>query len=88
VSVYRVSVGGTTVRVRDFRDARSAVARAITDLMARDPEGVARDAMTVNEAFETGAAEHSLIAHGSWRATVTVDGESVPLTIIKTRWWL
>jgi hypothetical protein len=87
VSSYKVSVGSTTVRVKNFRDARSVVAEAITGLMARDPEAVARSAMTVNMAFETGAAEHSLSAHGSWSTTVTVDGEPILLAIIKKRWW-
>ena len=54
--------------------------------MARDPEAVARDAGTINEAFTSGAAEHSLIAHGRWSTTLTVDGEPVPLTILKKRW--
>ena len=58
----------------------------MTDLMARDPESVSRDAMTVNQAFETGAAEHSLTAHGKWSTTVTVDGAAVPLAIVKKRW--
>ena len=58
----------------------------MTGLMARDPESVSRDAMSVNQAFETGAAEHSLTAHGRWSTTVTVDGEQVPLAITKRRW--
>jgi hypothetical protein len=83
-----VSVGGTSTRVRSFRDARSVVDEAITNLMARDPESVARHATAVDLYFETGAAEHMLIAHGSWSATVTVDGEPVPLAITrKRRWW-
>jgi hypothetical protein len=87
VSSYKVSVGSTTVRVKKFRDARSVVAAAITDLMARDPETIARDAMAIDQAFETGAAEHSLIAHGRWSETVTVDREPVVLAIVKKRWW-
>ena len=54
--------------------------------MARDPESIARDAMSVNQAFESGAAEHSLTAHGRWSTTVTVDGKPVSLVIIKSRW--
>jgi hypothetical protein len=42
--------------------------------------------LVVNEAFETGAAEHSLTAHRTWSTTVTVDGEQVPIAI-KKRWW-
>lgn len=42
MSSYRVTVGGTTVRVKNFRDARSVVAEAITDLMARDPRAEIR----------------------------------------------
>jgi len=87
VTSYRVSVGGATVRAKTFRDARSVVAQAITDLMARDPESAARDAMTVNLAMESGgAAEHSLTAHGRWSATLTVNGETVPLVIVRKRW--
>jgi hypothetical protein len=47
---------------------------------------VARLATSINEAFETGAAEHSLTAHGRWNATVTVDGQRIMLTIVKKRW--
>jgi len=86
MSGYRVSVGSATVRVKNFRDARSVVAKAVTDLIARDPEAVARDATMVNQAFETGAAEHSLTAHGRWSATVTVNGQPVVMTITKKRW--
>jgi hypothetical protein len=43
--------------------------------------------MSVNQAFESGAPEHSLTAHGRWSATLTVDGKSVPLAIVKKRWW-
>jgi hypothetical protein len=80
-------VGSTTVRVKKFRDARSVVAEAITNLLARDPEAVARKAVVVNQAFESGAAEHSLTAHGNWSMTVTVHGEPVLLAIVKKRWW-
>jgi hypothetical protein len=59
----------------------------MTDLMARDPEAAARDATAVNEAMVSGAAEHSLTAHRRWSTTVTVDGEPVPLAIVKERWW-
>jgi hypothetical protein len=74
------------VRVKKFRDARSVVAEAITSFLERDPEAVARSAMTVNEAFTSGAAEHSLIAHGTWSTTITVQGEPVELIITKRRW--
>jgi hypothetical protein len=36
--------------VKNFRDARSVIAEATTNLMAHDPEAVAWDAMTVNPA--------------------------------------
>jgi hypothetical protein len=58
----------------------------ITDLMARDPDAIAGGAMVVNQAFETGAVEHSLTAHGRWSETVTVDGEPLQLTI-RRHWW-
>jgi hypothetical protein len=54
--------------------------------MTRDPESVARDAVTVNQAMQTGAAEHSLTAHGRWSMTVTVEGKPVSLVIVKARW--
>lgn len=47
---------------------------------------MARSAMTVNEAFDSGAAEHSLTAHLNWSTTVSVKGEQIPITIRK-RWW-
>ena len=87
MSGYVVSVGGATTRVKNFRDARSVVAEAITNLMARDPESAARHAVAVNLDFETGAAEHLLIARGSWSATLTVDGEPVSLAITKKHFW-
>jgi hypothetical protein len=88
VSSYKVSVGNARpVRVKNVRDARSVVAVAVTSLMARDPEGVARGAMTVNAAFDSGAVEHSLTAHGDWRTSMTVDGEPVLLAIVRKRWW-
>ena len=87
VSRYQVSVGSTTVRVGNFRDARSVVAEAITSFLARDPEAGARGAVTINAAFDSGAVEHSLTAHGSWSTTVTVDGEPVLLAIVKKRLW-
>jgi hypothetical protein len=87
VSGYTVSVGDTTVRrVANFRDARAVVAGAVTDFLADDPEAVARVAMVVNGAFESGAVEHSLIAHGRWSQTVMVQGEPVLMTIVKRRW--
>ena len=83
-----VSVGDAEpVRAKNFRAVRPVVAAVITNLMARDPEAAARDAMTINAAFETGAAEHSVTAHGSWSTTVTVDGEPVPLAVIRKCWW-
>lgn len=86
VSSFRVSVGDTTRQVRTFPDAWSVIAEAMTDFMARDPESVARDAMSVNQAFESGAAEHSLTAHLRWSTTVTVHGKPVSLVIVKSRW--
>lgn len=87
MSSYKVSVGNTTARARNFRAARSVVAGAITSFLARDPEAGARGAVTVNAAFDSGAVEHSLTAHGTWSTTVTVDGELVSLVIVKKRWW-
>jgi len=87
VGSYRVSVGSTTVRVKKFRDVRPIVAEAITTFLAQDPEAVARDAIVANQAFESGAAEHSLTAHGNWSMTLTVNGEPVLLAIVKRRWW-
>jgi hypothetical protein len=73
--------------VKNFRDARSVVAEAITDFMAQDPEAIAKGAMMANQALETGAAEHSITAHGSWSMTMTVNGDPVEFAIVKTRWW-
>jgi len=42
--------------------------------------------MVVNEAFDSGAAEHSLTAHLSWSTTVSVNGERIPIAIRK-HWW-
>jgi hypothetical protein len=85
VSNYKVSVGSTTARVKSFRDARSIVLEAITNLLAVDPEAVARSAMVANAAFDSGAAEHSLTAHGRWSMTMTVLGDPVLLAIVKKR---
>jgi hypothetical protein len=86
VSSYKVTVGSTTVRVKKFRDARSAVIDAITKLLAQDPDSVAGGAMMANQAFESGAVEHSLAAHGKWDATVTFHGEPIAVAI-KKHWW-
>jgi hypothetical protein len=86
VSSFKVTVGESTVRVKNFRDVRAVVARVITDLMAQDPEAVARSATRINEAFDSGAAEHSLTAHLSWSTTVSFNGEQIPIAIRK-RWW-
>jgi hypothetical protein len=86
VSSYKVSVGSTTTRAKNFRDARSVVAEAITNLLADDPSASAGGGMMANQALTTGAAEHSIAAHGSWSVTVTVHGEPVEVTI-KKRWW-
>jgi hypothetical protein len=45
VSSYKVSVGSTTVRTRDFRAARSVVIDAITKLLAQGPDSVAGGAV-------------------------------------------
>lgn len=86
MSSYLVSVSDSTVPVKNFRDARAVVAGAVTDFLADDPESVARVAVVVNAAFESGAVEHSLVAHGRWSQTVMVHGEPVVMTIIKKRW--
>jgi len=86
VSSYRVSVGSTTVRAKNFRDARAVVASAATGLLAQDLEGAAEGVLVANEAFGSGAVEHSLTAHGRWSTTVTVHGAPVEITI-KKRWW-
>jgi hypothetical protein len=86
VSSYKVSVGSTTVRARNFRAARSVVIEAITTMLAEDPNSIAGGAMIANQAFESGAVEHSLTAHGSWDTTVTFHGEPV-LVAVKKRWW-
>jgi hypothetical protein len=86
VSSFKVTVGKSTVRVKNFRDARSVVEKAITNLTAQDPEAMARSAVVVDAAFDSGAAEHSLTAHLSWSTTVSVDGAQIPIAIRK-RWW-
>lgn len=89
VSSYWVSVGNAKpMRVKNFRDARSIVATAMTNFLAQDPEAVASDASSVNLAFETGAIEHSLTAHRTWSTAVTVHGEPVQIAIKKRRWYL
>jgi hypothetical protein len=87
VSSFKVSVGNAKpVRVKNFRDARSVIAEYVTSLTTRDPEAMARGAVVVNAAFESGAAWHSIVAHGRWSTTLTVGGESVLLAIGK-HWW-
>lgn len=86
MSSFQVTVGKSTVRVKNFRDARAVVARGITNLTAQDPEAMAKSAMVVNAAFDSGAAEHSLTAHLSWSMTVSVNGEQIPIAISK-HWW-
>jgi hypothetical protein len=86
VSSYRVSVGSAPARrVKTVREAGVAVMEALTGFLADDPEAVARDAMAARNAFGAGAVEHSLTAHGRWDMSVTVNGEQIPIVIIRKR---
>jgi hypothetical protein len=85
VSSFEVTVGEKTRRVKTFRDAQSAIARAITDLMARDPEAVARDAGSVNEAMVSGAAEHSVTAHRQKTLAVAVADAEAARRLLEPR---
>jgi hypothetical protein len=86
---YTVQVGDARpVRVKTVRDAGVVVMEAVTGMLAQDPESVARDASAVNLAFSSGAVEHSLTAHRTWRTALTVHGEQVPIAIAKRRWYL
>ena len=87
MSSYKVSVGSTTVRVKKIRDARSAVIDAITTMLAQDPDSIAGGAMMANQAWESGAVEHSLTAHGEWSATLTFHGEPLLVAVKRKRWW-
>jgi hypothetical protein len=88
VSSYRVSVGGEAVRVKTFEQVGPLVMEALTSLLEQDPEAVAQGATMANQAFTSGAARHSLAAHGSWRMSVTVHGEPVSVVVVRRRsWW-
>jgi hypothetical protein len=65
VSSYKVSVGGTTVRVKTFREVGPVVMEALTNLLAQDPEAAAEGAMMPNRAFSVGTVQHALDTHGS-----------------------
>jgi hypothetical protein len=83
VSSYKVSVGNETVRVKTYQEVGPVVMEALTSFLAQDPEAVARDAMVANHMFTEGAVRHALDAHGSWRMSVTVHGEAVPIVVVK-----
>lgn len=83
---YKVSVGSATRRLKTFQEAGAVVAEAVTDLLAQDPEGAAEGAMMANRAFSAGTVQHALDTHRSWRTSVTVDGEPVPVVVKKRLW--
>jgi hypothetical protein len=87
VSSYKVSVGNVTVRVKTFQEVQAVVAEALTGLLAQDPEAAAEGVMMANRAFSVGTVQHALDAHGSWRTSVTVHGERVPVVVVKKRLW-
>lgn len=70
-----------------MQEVQSVVMEALTNLLAQDPEGAAVGNMTANHAFSAGAVQHELVAHGSWRMSVTVHGESVPVVVVRKRLW-
>jgi cytochrome c-type biogenesis protein CcmH/NrfG len=83
VSSYRVSVGDAIVQAKTFQEVQAVVMEALTSLLAQDPEAVAKGAMMANRAFEVGTVQHALDTQGSWRTSVTVHGEPVPLVVVK-----
>ena len=86
MSSYRVSVGSSPARrVKTVREAGVAVMEALTGFLADDPEAVARDVMVARNAFGAGAVEHSLVAHGRWAMSVIVNGEQIPIVIVRKR---
>lgn len=85
MSGYKVSVGNATVRVKTLREVQSVVMERLTSLLAQDPEAAAEGAMMANRAFSVGTVEHALDTHGSWRTSVSVCGESVPVVVVKRR---
>lgn len=87
MSSYKVSVGDATVRVKTFREVGPVVMEALTNLLAQDPEAAAQGAMMANRAFSVGTVQHALDTHGSWRTSVTVRGEPVPVVVVKKRLW-
>ena len=80
-------MGGNTVRVNTFQKVGPVVMEALTNLLAQDPEAVARDAMVANQAFSAGVVQHSLNAYGRWQMSVTVHDEQVPIVVVRNRWW-
>lgn len=86
MSSYKVSVGDVTVRVKTFQEAGAVVVEALTSLLAQDPEAAAEGAMMANRAFSVGTVQHALDTHGSWRTSVTVHGEPVPVVVKKRSW--
>ena len=83
MSSYRVSVGDAIVQAKTFQEVQAVVMEALTSLLAQDPEAVAKGAMMANRAFEVGTVQHALDTQGSWRTSVTVHGEPVPLVVVK-----
>ncbi len=87
MSRYKVTVGNATVRVKTFQEVGAVVVEAVTNLLAQDPEAAAEGAMMANRAFSVGTVQHALDTHGSWRTSVTVHGETVPVVVVKRRLW-
>lgn len=59
------------------------VMNAVTSLLAEDPEGAAAGVMAANRAWSEGAIRHALATHGSWRTIVTINGEAIPVVVVK-----
>lgn len=82
MTTYRFEKDGETASRGPLQDVSAAFKRAVTDLVAEDPEGASTGALTANRAFASGAVAAALAAQGVWRTIVGVHGEPVRLAII------
>jgi cytochrome c-type biogenesis protein CcmH/NrfG len=75
------------MRAKTLQEVEAVVMEALTNLLAQDPEAAAEGVMMANRAFEVGTVQHALDTHGSWRTSVRVHGEPVPVVVVKKRLW-
>lgn len=82
---YRATLGGEPLITGTLQEVETASADAITDLLAKDPEGVAMSAQQANRDFRSGTVEATIASVGEWKCPIWVHGEAKTLIVTKER---